>query len=63
MKKTHQDELNNKQVEFLVKCIDITQETQSLKPDRSQVEVIRKLTQIQQEIEDDAHDLVSYEIN
>ena len=63
MKKTHQVELNNKQVEFLVKCIDITQETQSLKPDRSQVEVIRKLTQIQQEIEDDAHDLVSYEIN
>ena len=44
MKKTHQVELNNKQVEFLVKCIDITQETQSLKPDRSQVEVIRKLT-------------------
>ena len=61
MKKTHQVELNNKQVEFLVKCIDITQETQSLKPDKSQVEVIRKLTQIQQEIEDD--DLVSYEIN
>ena len=45
--------LNDKQVEFLVKCIDITQETHSIKPDRSEAEVIRKLTNIQQDIEDD----------
>ena len=53
MKKSHQVNLNDKQVEFLVKCIDITQETQSIKPDRSEAEVIRKLTNIQQDIEDD----------
>ena len=53
MKKSHQVNLNDKQDEFLVKCIDITQETQSIKPDRSEAEVIRKLTNIQQDIEDD----------
>ncbi len=53
MKKNHQVDLNDKQVEFLVKCIDITQETQSIKPDKSQVEIIRKLTNIQQNIEDE----------
>ncbi len=53
MKKSHQVNLNDRQVEFLVKCIDITQETQSIKPDRSEAEVIRKLTNIQQDIEDD----------
>ena len=44
--------LNPNQVEFLVKCIDITQETQSLKPDKSQAKVIRELTRIQQDNED-----------
>ena len=44
--------LNPKQVEFLVKCIDITQETQSLTPNKSEVEVIRELTRIQQDNED-----------
>ena len=53
MKKSHQVNLNDRQVEFLVKCIDITQETQSIKPDRSEAEVIRKFTNIQQDIEDD----------
>ena len=53
MKNNHQVQLNDKQVEFLVKCIDITQETQSIKPDKSQMEVIRKLTNIQQKIDDD----------
>ena len=49
--------LNPGQVEFLVKCIDITQETQSLKPDKSQAEVIRELTRIQQDNEDKKYDL------
>ncbi len=64
MKKNHQVHLSDKQVEFLVKCIDITQETQSIKPDRSEAEVIRKLTNIQQNIEDDkvSGDLVFLEL-
>ena len=53
MKNNHQVQLNDKQVEFLVKCIDISQSTQSIKPDKSQMEVIRKLTNIQQKIEDE----------
>jgi hypothetical protein len=53
--------LNPKQVEFLVRCIDIAQETQSLKPDKSQVEVIRELTRIQQDNED--KDFGSYKVN
>ena len=65
MKKNHQVQLNDKQVHFLVKCIDITQETQSIKPDRSEAEVIRKLTNIQQDIEDDkvSGDLKFLDIN
>ena len=53
--------LNPNQVEFLVKCIDITQETQSLKPDKNQAEVIRELTRIQQDNED--KNLGNYKIN
>jgi len=63
--KNHQVKLNDKQVEFLVKCIDITQETQSIKPDKSEAEVIRKLTNIQQDIEDDkvSGDLIFFDLN
>ena len=46
--------LNPNQVEFLVKCIDITQETQSMKPNKSEADVIRELTRIQQDNEDKA---------
>ena len=44
--------LNQNQVEFLLKCIYITQETQSMKPNKSEAEVIRELTRIQQNNED-----------
>ena len=53
MKKNHQVQLNDKQVHFLVKCIDITQETHSIKPEKSEIELIRRLTHIQQKIEDE----------
>ena len=53
MKNNHQVQLNDKQVEFLVKCIDISQELQSMKPEKSEIELIRRLTHIQQKIEDD----------
>ena len=56
MKKNHQVQLNDKQVEFLVKCIDISQELQSMKPEKSEIELIRRLTQIQQKIEDEKLD-------
>ena len=53
MKNNHQVQLNDKQVEFLVKCIDISQELQSMKPEKSEIELIRRLTHIQQKIEDE----------
>ena len=56
MKKNHQVQLNDKQGEFLVKCIDISQELQSMKPEKSEIELIRRLTHIQQKIEDEKLD-------
>ena len=56
MKNNHQVQLNDKQVEFLVKCIDISQELQSMKPEKSEIELIRRLTHIQQKIEDEKLD-------
>ena len=56
MKKNQQVQLNDKQVEFLVKCIDISQELQSMKPEKSEIELIRRLTHIQQKIEDEKLD-------
>ena len=56
MKKNHQVQLNDKQVEFLVKCIDISQELQSMKPEKSEIELIRRLPHIQQKIEDEKLD-------
>ena len=56
MKKNHQVQLNDKQVEFLVKCIDISQELQSMKPEKSEIELIRRLTHIQQKNEDEKLD-------
>ncbi len=60
----HQVNLSDKQVEFLVKCIDISQSTQSIKPDMSEVKLIRKLTSINENIQEDklGRDLVYYDL-
>ena len=60
----HQVNLSDKQVEFLVKCIDISQSTQSIKPDMSEVELIRKLTSINECIQEDklGQDLMFYDL-
>ena len=46
-------ELSDKQIQFLVKCIDISQSTQSVKPDLNEVELIRKLSELNEEIQND----------
>ena len=60
----HQVNLSDKQVEFLVKCIDISQSTQSIKPDMSEVKLIRKLTRINESIQETklGHDLIYYDL-
>lgn len=46
----HKIEVDDKQIEFLIKCIDISQSTQSIKPDMGEIELIRKLTRLSEEI-------------
>ena len=64
MKQNHKILINDKQVEFLIKCIDISQSTQSLKPDKSEAELIRELTNLNEEIQETKHgnDLVFYDL-
>lgn len=56
--------MSDKQVEFLVKCIDISQSTQSIKPDLNEVELIRELTRINECIQEDklGQDLIYYDL-
>ena len=60
----HQITLNDKQIEFLVKCIDLSSSTQSMRPDLNEVKLIRKLTKINDSIQEDKHgqDLIYYDL-
>ena len=51
----HNVTLSNKQVEFLMKCIDICQSTQSINPDLSEAKVIKKLSELNDRIQDDKY--------
>ena len=59
----HEVELSDKQVEFLVKCIDISKSTQSLKPDLNESEIIRKLSELNDSIQEDRHgEMIFYDL-
>ena len=60
----HQITLNDKQIEFLVKCIDLSSSGQSMKPDLNEVELIRELTRINECIQEDklGQDLIYYDL-
>ncbi len=59
----HNVKLSNKQVEFLMKCIDICQSTQSIKPDKSESELINELGKLNDKIQDDKYgDTVFYDL-
>ena len=63
-RKSHSIDLNDKQVEFLIKCIDISARTQSIKPEKSEVEIIRELTNIHEEIQElKLGDTIYYDLN
>ena len=47
--------LSEKQLKFLVECIDIAQSTQSINPDREETDLIRRLGKKYDEIEDDQY--------
>ncbi len=52
---SHEVKLNDKQIEFLVKCIDISSSIENLKPDFSESEIIRKLSELNDEIQETKH--------
>ena len=47
--------LSDKHIEFLVKCIDISQSIQSIKPDKSETEIINELGKLNDKIQDDKY--------
>jgi len=60
----HKVMLNDKQVEFLIKCIDISQSTLSIKPEKSEVEIIRELTNMHEDIQETKlGDTIYYDLN
>ena len=64
MKSNHKIFISDKQVEFLVKCIDISQSTQSIKPDLNEVELIRELSKMHEDIQETKlGDTIYYDLN
>ena len=60
----HEVKLNDKQIEFLVKCIDISSSIEDLKPDFSESEIIRKLSELNDSIQEDRHgEMIFYDLN
>jgi|TARA_B100002003_G_C14087363_1_gene523063 hypothetical protein len=56
--------LSDKHIQFLIKCIDISQSTQSIKPDKSETEIIHELEKLNDEIQDDKYgdDTIYYDL-
>ena len=60
----HEVELSDRQIEFLVKCIDISSSIEDLKPDFSESEIIRKLSELNDSIQEDRHgEMIFYDLN
>ena len=64
MKSNHKISMSDKQVEFLIKCIDISQSTLSIKPEKSEVELIRELSKMNEDIQETklGQDLIYYDL-
>ena len=64
MKSNHKISMSDKQVEFLIKCIDLSSSIESLKPDLNEVKLIRELTKINESIQEDklGQDLIYYDL-
>ena len=56
-------ELSEKQLKFLVNCIDIAQETHSINPDKEESDIIRRLGRKHDELQDQEYqDNIYYEL-
>jgi hypothetical protein len=61
---THKVIMNDKQVEFLIKCIDISQSSEMIKPEKSEVEIIRELSELNEDIQNTKlGDTIYYDLN
>ena len=62
---SYEVKLSDRQIEFLVKCIDISSSIEDLKPDLSESEIIRKLSELNDEIQETkhGHDLIYKDFN
>lgn len=48
--------LNEKTLKFLVRCIDIAQKTESISPDKEEMDLIRRIGKKADELLDDQYD-------
>lgn len=53
--KTYGVALSEKQLKFLVQCIDIAQKTESISPDKEETDIIRRLGKKYDQLEDDQY--------
>ena len=62
---SYEVKLSDRQIEFLVKCIDISSSIEDLKPDFSESEIIRKLGELNDKIQETkhGHDLMYNDFN
>ena len=56
MKESYGLGLNEKTLKFLVKCIDIAQKTQSIRPDKEEMDLIRRIGKKADELLDKEYD-------
>ena len=56
MKESYGLSLNEKTLKFLVKCIDIAQKTQSISPDKEEMDLIRRIGRKADELLDKEYD-------
>ena len=56
MKESYGLSLNDKTLRFLVKCIDIAQKTESISPDKEEMDLIRRIGKKAEELLDDQYD-------
>ena len=54
--KTYGVALSEKQLKFLVQCIDIAQKTQSISPDKEEMDLIRRIGRKADELLDKQYD-------
>ena len=48
--------LSEKQLKFLVNCIDVAQESLSIKPDKEEMDLIRRISRKHDELQDQKYD-------